>query len=83
MPYGILNKMKPRVLIVDDDPISVKILEKFLEAGGYETNSAFSAKEGIENAKKFNPDLVLLDLKLPDKSGIDVIPIIKSINDEK
>ena len=82
MPYGILNKMKPRVLIVDDDPISVKILEKFLEAGGYETNSAFSAKEGIENAKKFNPDLVLLDLKLPDKSGIDVIPIIKSINDE-
>ncbi|HWP91573.1 MAG TPA: sigma-54 dependent transcriptional regulator [Thermodesulfobacteriota bacterium] len=65
--------MSPLILIIDDEKLLAKQLEKALSQEGYSIISAFTGEEGIEFAKKENPDLVLLDLKLPDASGIDVL----------
>ncbi len=72
---------KYRILIVDDDPVTVNILTKFVNSMGFEPISAFSASQGYETAKKEHPDLILLDLNLPDQTGVDIIPALKLINE--
>lgn len=65
-------KMK-KILIVDDSSSNVLLLQNFLEEEGFVTEVAFSGKEALKIAKQFNPDLILLDLMMPDLSGIEVI----------
>lgn len=60
---------KKKILIVDDEPDMVAGLQAFLEDNGYETCSAFNGKEGIEVLKKKKPDLVTLDLMMPNDTG--------------
>ena len=72
---------KYRILIVDDDPVTVNILKKLSGSMGFDSFSAFSAAGGHELARKENPDLILLDLNLPDQTGIDLIPALKLLNE--
>jgi len=65
-------KMK-KILIVDDSSSNVLLLQNFLEEEGYVTEVAFSGKEALKLAKQFTPDLILLDLMMPDLSGLEVI----------
>jgi CheY-like chemotaxis protein len=60
-----------RVLIVDDNPDLRRMLAALLERRGYMISLAASGKEAIQRAISAKPDLVLLDLKLPDMSGMD------------
>lgn len=60
------------VLIVDDDPGINSIISTYLEAEGWKTISAFTAKQATEYFDKFSPDIVLLDLLLPDMHGREV-----------
>ncbi len=60
---------KAEILIIDDEPQMRKLLEITLQSNGYATRSAVSAKEGVIMAGNHPPDLVLLDLGLPDESG--------------
>ncbi|MDR0940654.1 MAG: response regulator [Bacteroidales bacterium] len=62
-----------KVLIVDDSSSNVLLLQNFLEEEGFATEVAFSGKEALKIAKQFKPDLILLDLMMPDLSGIEVI----------
>ena len=62
-----------RILIIDDEPSLVKILSKSLEQASHETFPAHSGAEGIEKASQLNPDVILLDLHLPDMGGMDVL----------
>ena len=55
-----------KVMVVDDDPDVVEILRLVLETAGYEVASANSAAQGLEKVKEFCPDLVLLDVMMPD-----------------
>ena len=64
------NGKKKRVLILDDEPNIVKYLEALLQDNGYETISASNGKEGMEKAKSEKPDLVCLDITMPEQSGI-------------
>jgi two-component system KDP operon response regulator KdpE len=60
---------EPQILIVDDEPQIRKLLKITLQSNGYGTSEAASAKEAIRIASNHPPDLILLDLGLPDESG--------------
>jgi DNA-binding NtrC family response regulator len=62
-----------RILIIDDEPALVKIFTKFLAQNGHEAFPAHTAAEGLEKCKILKPDLVLLDLHLPDRGGMDLL----------
>ena len=64
---------KAEVLVIDDEAPIQKLLEITLESNDYKVRSAFTAKEGLLQAAHHSPDLILLDLGLPDKSGHDVL----------
>ena len=58
-----------QILIVDDSPTEAHVLKGMLEKNGYETEIAESGTEGIERAKAFKPDLVLMDVVMPGLNG--------------
>ena len=62
-----------RILIVDDDPQIPLMLSKALRAEGYTTLMADSAKEGLAVVRRESPDLVILDVRLPDANGMDLL----------
>lgn len=62
----------PRILIVDDNPANVKILQTRLGAEGYEILSAADGEEGLAAARQHTPDLILLDVMMPKLNGIEV-----------
>ncbi len=59
----------PLVLIVDDSPTEVHVLQQFLEKHGFETAAADNGADGIEKARELKPDLVLMDVVMPGKNG--------------
>ncbi|GFM35832.1 response regulator [Desulfovibrio psychrotolerans] len=61
--------MPKKILIVDDDPAIVAFLEDLLRDNDYSTCAAYSCAEGLEKVRKEKPDLVLLDMEMPDKGG--------------
>ena len=65
--------MKPLVLMIEDDPQIRRFLRAALAAEDYQFHEALTAQEGIAQAAARQPDLVLLDLGLPDRDGLDVI----------
>jgi len=69
--------MKPRVLIVDDEKNIREIFSLLLEDHGYEAATAASGAEGIAQARLLEPDIVLLDMNLPDIPGLEVLARIK------
>lgn len=62
--------MPKRILIVDDEPDAISYIGSVLEDNGYDYLSAENGEEGLEMAKKEKPDMILLDLIMPGKSGI-------------
>jgi CheY-like chemotaxis protein len=61
--------MAKKILIIDDDPAIVKYLQAVFSDNGYATCSASSTMEGLEVVKKEKPDLITLDLQMPDEWG--------------
>lgn len=64
---------KPEILIIDDEPQMRKLLEITLQSNGYLSKTAASAKEGLIISENHPPELILLDLGLPDDSGHNVL----------
>ena len=64
--------MSTRILIVDDEPNILATVAPLLRARGYEVFSAMSGRAGIESVDRDKPDLIVLDLGLPDMDGVDV-----------
>ena len=67
-----MEKTPKTILISDDDPVIVRMLEKILIRDGYNILKAFSGKEAIEIAFKELPFLIILDILLPDLTGKEV-----------
>ena len=61
---------KPTVLIIDDEPDVAAYLEMLLQDNGYDTLKAGDGKEGFTVAQREKPDLVLLDINMPEESGV-------------
>lgn len=66
-----------KVLIVDDEAGIVQEIKEFLTEEGYEAYAADSAKAGLRIIEEMKPDVVLVDVKLPDASGIEVLRACK------
>lgn len=69
------------ILIVEDDPQIRKLLKVTLQAHKYTVFEAATGKEGLEHALGAAPDLMILDMGLPDQSGLDVLRSIREISD--
>jgi DNA-binding response OmpR family regulator len=67
----------PTALIVEDEPEANKLLGMLLRLRGYETSPAFTGKGALEHIDKHKPDVIFLDLMLPDLSGYEVCKILK------
>ncbi|HEV8129509.1 MAG TPA: response regulator [Candidatus Eisenbacteria bacterium] len=68
---------KARVLVVDDEPDLVRILEFGLKAAGYQVETANDGQEGLKKAREQKPDIILLDLMLPKLDGYKVCRLLK------
>ena len=69
-----------KILVVDDDPDIVEILKYNLKNSGYSVKSAGNGVEAIKKAKKFIPDIILMDVMMPEMSGIEACEEIKNID---
>ncbi|MEO6729939.1 MAG: response regulator transcription factor [Ferruginibacter sp.] len=66
-----------KILIADDEPDILEIIQFNLQAEGYEVFTAKNGNEAIDEAKKHHPDLIILDIMMPGKNGIDVCNILR------
>jgi two-component system phosphate regulon response regulator PhoB len=78
MPYLTAEKAMARILIVEDEQDLAGLLEYNLRAAGFETETAGTGAGGLAKARAQTPDLVLLDLMLPDVAGSEVLRMLKS-----
>jgi two-component system cell cycle response regulator len=72
-----VRREKSIILIVEDDEIAAKICEQILGTAGFETIIAATAQEAEDLLNKTAPDLILLDLMLPDRSGLELLGILR------
>jgi DNA-binding response OmpR family regulator len=75
--------MKKRILIIEDEREISLILKMRLENAGYEVQQAFDGDEGLDRAKNERPDVILLDIILPRRTGIQILEELKSDPDFK
>jgi DNA-binding response OmpR family regulator len=68
----------PRVLIADDNPQGVELLEAYLTGTGYETQVAYDGEETLRKVNDWHPDLILLDIMMPKISGFEVCKRLKA-----
>ena len=71
----------PRVLIVEDNELNRDMLSRRLERRGWTTLVAIDGQEGIDAARQEQPDLILMDLSLPEVSGLDATRIIRGMSE--
>ncbi len=69
---------QPKILIVDDSVDTVDLLNKRLSFEGYRTLSAYNGKEALQQAAEHNPDLIVLDIMMPDMDGYEVCERLKA-----
>ena len=75
--------MSKRILIVEDNDLNMKLLHDLLEAHGYATLQTKDGMEALKLARLHHPDLILMDIQLPDVSGLEVTKWIKGDDDLK
>lgn len=73
--------MGKRILIVEDNDLNLKLFKDLLEANGYETNEARDGSNAVALVREWEPDLVLMDIQLPDVSGLDLTQQLKAEED--
>ena len=69
-----------KILVVDDDTAICDLIKKFLEKENYEVATAFDGFEAMEKVRHENPAVVLLDIDMPLKNGLEVLREIKQHN---
>jgi two-component system KDP operon response regulator KdpE len=73
--------MPEKILVIDDEETTVQLIAILLERRGYEVIKAFRADEGLRKAYRNQPDLVLLDIMMPDMDGWDVCKRMREMSD--
>jgi DNA-binding response OmpR family regulator len=71
-----------RVLVVDDEPDAVELLQEFLASKGYEVVTAANGEEALQRVKEDRPHLILLDVRMPGMSGLEVLRQVRRIDQE-
>jgi DNA-binding response OmpR family regulator len=73
-----MNMRPATILIVDDEDQNRKLLDVFIKADGHTTIFATDGESGVKAAVQYKPNLILLDLMMPDMDGFDVARLLKS-----
>jgi len=74
-----MTNPEQKILIVDDEPMIRRLLHQKLTKQGYHCEEACSSEEALVIMGNYIPDLMLLDLKMPGKSGMDLLPELKTM----
>jgi DNA-binding response OmpR family regulator len=69
--------MPKKILVIDDEPQIVEICMDYLKSGGYSVLSATNGREGVDLARREQPDLVVLDLMMPEMDGFEVCKALR------
>jgi DNA-binding response OmpR family regulator len=80
MKTGIRAKAA-KILVIDDEPEITQIIEAFLENAGHKVTTENSSILGIERAKDIKPDLILLDIMMPNMDGYEICDELKKTED--
>lgn len=72
-----MNNSDKAILVVEDIAVSMKLCHALLDAHGYMVLQATDGKEGLRMAREHRPDLILMDIQLPDISGLEVTKRLK------
>jgi len=75
-----INNKKILILVVEDEKVLVDVLEERLKAEGFDVTKAFNGDEGLKLALAGHPDLILLDLLMPESGGLE---LLKKLRDDK
>ena len=70
--------MPKKVMIVEDNELNMKLFKDLIEACGYETVRTANGREAVELARAHMPNLILMDIQLPEVSGLDVTQWLKA-----
>ena len=73
--------MAEKILVIDDEEPTVQLIGMLLERRGFEIIKAYRAEEGLRKAYRFQPDLVLLDIMMPDMDGWEVCKRLREMSD--
>lgn len=73
--------MAEKILVIDDEETTVQLISLLLERRGYEVIKAFRAEEGLRKAYRNHPDLVLLDIMMPDMDGWELCRRLRELSD--
>ena len=73
-----MGRVKKTVLIVEDNALNLKLMRDLLEASGIETLQTKDGSRALEMVREHRPDIVLMDIQLPDVSGLDVTRKLKA-----
>lgn len=74
-------RMKKKVLIVEDNELNMKLFHDLLDTHGYETLQTRNGMEALSLARQHRPDLILMDIQLPEVSGLEVTKWLKEDDD--
>ena len=70
-------EMKKKILLIEDNPATIDVIQKELEFLGYESVVAEDGKEGVEKATSYLPDLIIMDISLPKMDGLEASTAIR------
>lgn len=77
------NNGTQKILVIDDSATNVVLLDAILRKEGYEVITSLTAKEGLKYVSSMNPDLILLDLLMPEVSGFDFMKTFNKMEKKK
>lgn len=75
---GILGVIMTKIAIIEDDPVINQMYRMKFEADGFEVQLADNGNRGVALVEKFQPDIILLDLQMPEMGGAEALEIIRT-----
>ena len=75
---GAVDRIQKRILVVDDEAVIRQLLRQHLEAEGYQVLEAEDGRRGVQQVKTLKPDLIILDLMMPELNGFDAAAVLKN-----
>jgi DNA-binding response OmpR family regulator len=72
------NGNQNKILLVEDDPMIVRMYQRKLENDGFKVSLAFNGEEGLAAVKNDRPDIILLDIMMPKMNGIETLKAVKA-----